>query len=218
MNIEISENFLNVIHSSHSILIEKTQNSYDNIQIIILLDISGSMKGNMEEMIQSINKFVSDQQKQFNNDNIQISFIQFNDTLFVDKTNLCINLATFPILKEADYKANGSTKLYDAMGTVFDYFEQCKNSVIFTIITDGVDNSSKFYNLDYIKKKINEKQNKDQNNWIFHYLCASLEGFQIGNQMGVISNIQSSPSNLSNIVSSLISLKVTNSINSLYIY
>ena len=81
------------------------------------------------------------------------------------------------------------TALLDAIGrTIINTeakikdLEKQPDKVIFVIITDGQENSSKEYNREQIMKMIQRKENDD--NWEFIYLGANQDAIEEGGSMG----------------------------------
>jgi len=85
-------------------------------------------------------------------------------------------------LTRETYVPRGTTPLLDAIGRGINDLDQKlallddegkPSGVVFVVITDGQENSSKEFRRDQIVKMINEKQEKDD--WQFVFLSADLE-------------------------------------------
>lgn len=110
--------------------------------IIVLLDVSYSMREHSQKMINGLNKFVASLRDHLNHCNIIISVILFCDS----RTYLCKGV---PVDEIKNFTINdldkfGLTYLYDAIGSVITEWMSEKRAIhhLF-IITDGVDNGSK---------------------------------------------------------------------------
>lgn len=166
----------------------------DETHITFIVDRSGSMSHLREDTIGSINSFIEDQKKEPNK--ATFSLIQFGtDYEFIHKNK---DLKDVSLITN-EYKINGLTALLDAIGRGIDetgqYLESLSeedrpNKVIFAILTDGLENSSKEYNSKQIKDKI-EVQQKNYN-WAFMFLGAEedsiiqAESFGIGKDMSAV--------------------------------
>lgn len=156
--------------------------------VLFIMDKSGSMKSLGTEPIDSLNNFY---EKQIESGNFNSTLIFFNDKVeFVHKNILCSKLDK---IKEDEYKPNGMTSLYDAIGEGIEYQKKVQNeNVIVVILTDGLENASQKYNKNKIKQLISELEN---NGWKFIYLGANQDAFEVGKSIGVntSSNYEYSP-------------------------
>ncbi len=142
-----------------------------SVHIVMLLDESGSMAKNKDEMVQSINTFIVDQKQETKR--LSLPEPVFTLMKFNDKINTVINKASLNdvIFTSRDYTPNGLTSIYDAMGEVFNKFGDEKN-VVLVIITDGEDTSSKTYKYTQIKGIIDTYKNNTDYNWRIIYLAS----------------------------------------------
>jgi Mg-chelatase subunit ChlD len=144
---------------------EKSQNKISHI--VLLVDESGSMGNNRAEIINAINFFITDQQKI--QDSCKLSLICFDHKYKIINDSVCINEA-----KQLDfslYQPFGCTALYDAIGITINKLKNDHN-VLFIIITDGWENSSREYTKKNIAELINEHKDKTKGNWKFLYLAS----------------------------------------------
>lgn len=144
-------------------------------QIVIVLDRSGSMEVVREATIESFNQFMI-RQKALPGE-ASMYFVQFNvqcQVLF-DKP-----VAEAPTLSYLNYEPNGGTALYDAMGYTIDSIGQRLNAmpefqrpnkVVFVVLTDGEENSSRRYSQMMIADRIEHQRNKYS--WDFVFLAAN---------------------------------------------
>lgn len=77
-----------------------------------------------------------------------------------------------------DYSVGGNTALLDAVGITIDKIRENRkitknNNVLFVIITDGEENSSRKYSRDKIKSMINSAEKEDK--WDFIFLGANID-------------------------------------------
>ena len=86
----------------------------------------------------------------------------------------------------------GSTALLDAIGKTIMQVKanqdkkENKDKVLFVIITDGLENASKEYRKDLIKKMIEERKEKDK--WEFLFLGANIDAIGAAGELGIESS------------------------------
>lgn len=135
---------------------------------VILLDRTGSMADRVQETIGGFNGFLDELEKDPDTKGVRISFTQF-DTVGTD--HICERLAVNKVsrLTEKTYEPRGGTNLYDAIGELIKRVEGYagKDKVIFTILTDGQENSSSAWTLDGIRSLI---KTKEKDGWTFTYI------------------------------------------------
>jgi hypothetical protein len=154
-----------------------------NLHIIMILDESGSMSSIQSDIIGSINKFIQEQKevKVDNNDQTTFTLIKFSTgtKLHMDK----VLLKNVPELTNKDYEPTGNTALYDAIGKSIEKNSNDKN-VFVAIVTDGQENSSRYYTKNQITTMIDDKVKQ---NWKFFYLSADLNTAEQGSSIGLMS-------------------------------
>lgn len=89
----------------------------------------------------------------------------------------------------------GSTALLDAIGATISKISNVQDNtskaykaenVMFVIITDGEENSSREYSLDKIKNLIESKKSKD--NWEFIFMGANIDAISTAESFGIRAN------------------------------
>lgn len=84
-----------------------------------------------------------------------------------------VGIGNVPKLKIDNYKPDGMTPLYDAMGKIINKFEDVDGTVQFVVHTDGIENNSCEFNFlrleDYIKQMTDK-------GWLFVYLGEGVDG------------------------------------------
>ena len=147
--------------------------------IVFVLDESGSMRIMDDEPWQSINMFVETQKKvgKFN-----FTLLFFNsDVRFIYKN---LESDKIPVLKTDDYNPIGMTSLNDAIGQGIIYQKsQTLENVIFVILTDGLENSSKEFSKSSVKQLIEKMETLHK--WKFIYLAANQDAFLSGKNIGI---------------------------------
>lgn len=158
------------------------------INIICILDMSGSMISIIEKARDGFNSFLKEQKNSGNDINFTLMF--FNTTFYVPYKNVPIN--EVKKLKEDSYYAQGCTSLYDAIGiSIDDYMDYLgdtpnefrSDKTLFVILTDGEENSSKIYHKDLIKLMVT--QMRDEFKCEFIYLGANQDACYQAEIMGM---------------------------------
>ena len=164
-------------------------NKPKDVELVFILDRSGSMGGLESDTIGGYNSMLSKQKKE------KPGKVSVTTVLFDDQYELLYNQV--PIEKvspmtEEEYYVRGSTALLDAIGkTVMQVKanqdkKEIKDKVLFVIITDGMENASREYRADQIKKLIEER--KEKNNWEFLFLGANIDAIGAAQNIGIDSS------------------------------
>lgn len=164
-------------------------NKPKDVELVFILDRSGSMGGLESDTIGGYNSMLSKQKKE------KTGKVSVTTVLFDDQYELLYNQV--PIEKvspmtEEEYYVRGSTALLDAIGkTVMQVKanqdkKEIKDKVLFVIITDGMENASREYRADQIKKLIEER--KEKNNWEFLFLGANIDTIGAAKDIGIDSS------------------------------
>ena len=164
-------------------------NKPKDVELVFILDRSGSMGGLESDTIGGYNSMLSKQKKE------KTGKVSVTTVLFDDQYELLYNQV--PIEKvspmtEEEYYVRGSTALLDAIGkTVMQVKanqdkKEIKDKVLFVIITDGMENASREYREDQIKKLIEERKEKD--NWEFLFLGANIDAIGAAKDLGIDSS------------------------------
>ena len=147
------------------------------LDVVFILDKSGSMGGQEENTISSFNEYLEKEKK--NKYTTYITTVLFSDNYKVLHNRM--DVKKVEKLTNKDYYVGGCTALYDALGnTINSMKKEDTDKVLFIIITDGYENASKEYNQKTIKKLIQD--NKD---FEFIYIGADIDSYSAGNQIGI---------------------------------
>ncbi len=156
----------------------------------IIVDKSGSMNDCIDSTINGFNEQVRGiQQKQltFEDEEIRMGLTTFNT--YVDHHYFQSNPNTIEPLNNQTYRPNGSTSLLDAIGdSIAQISIQIQSSnlpttVVVVILTDGYENSSRFYNLVKIRNMISSLE--ESGNWTFSFIGATLDAVDVAEQMAI---------------------------------
>ena len=150
------------------------------LDVVFILDKSGSMGGQEENTISSFNEYLEKEKK--NDYDTYITTVLFSDNYNILHDR--VNVKKVKKLTNKDYFVGGCTALYDALGnTINNIKTKDTDKVLFIIITDGYENASKEYNQKTIKKLI--KDNKD---FEFIYIGADIDSYAAGSDIGIRRN------------------------------
>lgn len=131
------------------------------MNVIIAIDISYSMGGYINKVVDGLNNFLLKLKKLSDRQCFYLTIITFStDVKYVAKS---VNVNMIEKFYPLQFNCYGMTSMYDAIGQIFlDFGLNSKCQSYFFIISDGEDNSSKIYNKQTIDGMLNVAQN---NNW-----------------------------------------------------
>lgn len=150
-------------------------------EIICVIDKSGSMAMVRGDAIGGFNSFLKDQQ--LLPDKARMTVVLFDTEYY--SLYKGEDIKKVKPLDEKTYCPGGTTALIDAIGKTIDESKSRVvggNKVIFVIITDGYENSSREYTTSQIKEKIEEQT---KNGWNFLYLGANQDAFAEAGKYGI---------------------------------
>jgi len=157
-------------------------------ELVFILDKSGSMGGLEADTIGGYNSMLEKQKAVEGECHITTVLFDNNYELLHDR----IDIKAVSLITEKEYSIGGSTALLDAIGrtihkignaqrhTADDYRAE---KVMFVIITDGEENSSREYSAEKIKAQI-ERQ-KTKYGWEFIFLGANIDAVQTASRFGI---------------------------------
>ena len=173
----------------------------NSAKVWFLLDRSGSMDPVRSDVVVGFNGFVSELRGQPGD--CQMTLVLFDEFRPFDVVFFARPIINVPDLKRSDYRPDGGTPFYDALGTLIvradtriaDRIAQGEpaEDQLVVILTDGLENASFRYNQRKIGDLIQDRQDEG---WTFVFLGANqdsyAEGAKIGLTGGNIQNFQTS--------------------------
>lgn len=161
----------------------KKTNNKKTVEIVGILDRSGSMSSLIDETITGYNAFIKEQREA---GPAKVTLVIFDDQYDVLYSRVDIN--EVPKLTRADFYARGWTALRDAMGkTINTVHGQQKNgskadNTLVFVVTDGYENASKEFSHGDIRRMVNRRAKKG---WEFFFIGADIDAFDQGGAVGI---------------------------------
>jgi len=165
--------------------IEMKENS---TELVFILDRSGSMSGLETDTIGGFNSMLEKQKKESGE-----AFV--TTVLFDDKYEVLhdrYDIKGVNLLTEKEYYVRGSTALLDAIGITINNIgkalsdtneEDRPGKVLFVIITDGMENSSREFSYEKVKEMVEHQKSKYS--WDFIFLGANIDAIKTANSFGI---------------------------------
>ena len=157
-------------------------------EIVFILDRSGSMSGLEADTIGGFNSMIEKQKKQ--DGEALISTVLFDNASEVIHDR--VNVRDIKPMTDKDYTVRGCTALLDAIGGAIHHIgnihkyartEDVPEHTLFVITTDGMENASRRYDSETVKKMI-EKQ-KERYGWEFLFLGANIDAVETARHFGI---------------------------------
>ena len=157
-------------------------------EIVFILDRSGSMSGLEADTIGGFNSMLEKQRKEEGDACVSV-------VLFDDRTEVLydrVDIQKIEPMNDTQYYVRGCTALLDAIGGAIHHIgnvhkyareEDVPEKTLFIITTDGMENASRQYSYDKVRKMI-ERQ-KDRYHWEFLFLGANIDAVTVAGRFGI---------------------------------
>ncbi len=154
----------------------KPQVQEDAMDLVFVLDKSGSMWNVVDDTIGGFNAFI---RREKNRDiRTFVTVVLFDDRYHILYTRKPIE--EVKELTDREYFASGCTALLDAVGTTIESLDkEVSRKVMFVITTDGLENSSTKYTKDKVKQLI------QSHDWEFLFIGAEIDSYSEASSLGI---------------------------------
>ena len=160
-------------------------------ELVMILDRSGSMSGLEGDTIGGFNGMIEKQKKE--EGEVFVSTVLFDDRseVIYDRADI----SKIAPMTDKQYYVRGCTALLDAVGGAIHHIanihkyareEDVPEKTIFVITTDGMENASRTYSYDDVRRMI-ERQ-KEQYHWEFIFLGANIDAAAEAAKFGIESS------------------------------
>ncbi|MBR6376343.1 MAG: VWA domain-containing protein [Oscillospiraceae bacterium] len=160
-------------------------------ELVFILDRSGSMAGLESDTVGGFNAMIEKQKKQPGK--CWVSTVLFaNDSQVVHDR---LALEEIRPMTQEDYTVGGCTALIDAIGDAIHHIgnihkyareEDVPAHTVFVITTDGMENASRRYSPQEVRRKIQRR--KEKYGWEFLFIGANIDAVQTAGHFGISSD------------------------------
>lgn len=160
-------------------------------EMVFILDRSGSMAGLEADTIGGYNSMLAKQKKE--KGEAIISTVLFDDRTEILQDRK--NIQNVERITDEEYYVRGCTALLDAVGGAIHHIsriqkempeEERPEKTLFIITTDGLENASRWYSYEKVKRMVEKKKKK--NHWEFVFLGANIDAVEVAGRFGVAAN------------------------------
>ncbi|MBR0352305.1 MAG: hypothetical protein IJH53_03780 [Oscillospiraceae bacterium] len=157
-------------------------------ELVFILDRSGSMSGLEGDTIGGFNSMIGKQKTV--EGKCYVTTVLFDSDY--ERIHDRVDLSEIPPLTEKEYFVRGCTALLDALGSTISHIakihkysrpEDVPEHTTFVIMTDGMENASRRFDSDTVKKMIEHE--KEKYGWEFLFLAANIDAVETAGRMGI---------------------------------
>lgn len=158
------------------------------MELVFILDRSGSMSGLEGDTIGGYNSMLKKQKEKPGD--VKVTTVLFDDHDEILHNRL--DMEAINSITNKEYYVRGTTALLDAMGKTIKKMvnfqkrtpeKKQSKQVLFVIITDGMENASREYSYEQIKEMVDYQ--KEKYGWEFIFLGANIDAYETANRFGI---------------------------------
>ena len=157
-------------------------------ELVFILDRSGSMSGLESDTIGGFNSLIEKQKQQDGECFVSTILFDNDSEVLHDR----VRLTDVKPMTDRDYTVRGCTALLDAIGGAIRHIahihkyarpEDVQEHTVFVITTDGMENASRRYDADRVKRMIEHE--KEKYGWEFLFLAANIDAVTTARRFGI---------------------------------
>ena len=163
----------------------------DLTEMVFILDRSGSMAGLESDTIGGFNAMVEKQKKEPGDALLSVVLFDDRSEVIYDR----VDIRKAEPMTDRQYYVRGSTALLDAVGEAIHHIgnvhkyareEDRPAKTVFVITTDGMENASRRYSAEKVRKMIEHE--KEKYGWEFLFLGANIDAVETAGRFGIDSS------------------------------
>ena len=157
-------------------------------ELVFILDRSGSMSGFESDTIGGFNATIEKQKAQ--EGKVYVSTVLFDHVSEVIHDR--VDIRKIELLTDREYYVRGCTALIDAIGGAIHHIgnvhkyarpEDVPENTMFVITTDGMENASREYGSEKVKKMI--RRQEERYGWEFLFVAANIDAVETAEHIGI---------------------------------
>ncbi|MGN1023768.1 MAG: hypothetical protein ACI4OJ_09730 [Lachnospiraceae bacterium] len=157
-------------------------------ELVMILDRSGSMGGLEADTIGGFNSMIAKQKKEEGEALVSVVLFDDRSEVLYDR----VDIQKVEPMTQEQYYVRGCTALLDAVGGAIHHIgnihkyareEDVPEKTIFIITTDGLENSSRRYRFEEVRRMIRRQQ--ETYHWEFLFLGANIDAIQEAAKFGI---------------------------------
>ena len=157
-------------------------------ELVFILDRSGSMAGLESDTIGGFNALIEKQKKEDGDAYVSVVLFDHESEVIYDR----VDLKKIEPMTDRQYFVRGCTALLDAIGGAVKHIsnvhryareEDRPGKTLFVITTDGLENASRRYGADEVRRMV--KRQQEEFGWEFLFLGANIDAVSTASHFGI---------------------------------